>query len=298
MAGVSHDDVSSGLTRGSAHETALPHRVDLCSRDAQAEVLHDFLDSIRCRTLYLVGDIIDIWAFQRKAYWPKQYNEVLHKLLKFSRKGTRVVFIPGNHDEFFREFVGYHMGDVEVTAEAVHETADGRRLWVVHGDQFDAAVVLHPSIARIGDWAYTQLIYLNRMVNRVRTWMGKPYWSLSGAIKRKVKHAVKFMNGFESIVIEETRRRDVDGIICGHIHQPAVRRLGGMLYYNTGDWIENCTALVESDEARLVAHGNDRTRPTRRGETPQKARTQADVRFDRRRHRTGSGIRRSPGVVT
>ncbi len=225
--------------------------VHLCARDAQADTLHDFLTSIRCETLYLVGDIIDIWAFQRKAYWPRQYNEVLHQLLKFSRKGTKVIFIPGNHDEFFREFIGYRLGDVEVVEDAFHETADGKKLWVVHGDQFDTAVVLHPWIARLGDMAYQPLIALNRLVNRIRAWRGKPYWSLSGAIKRKVKHAVKFLNGFEKIVLDETRRRKADGIVCGHIHQPAMRKMEEILYLNTGDWIENCTALVESHVGEL-----------------------------------------------
>jgi UDP-2,3-diacylglucosamine pyrophosphatase LpxH len=223
----------------------------LCSRDAQSELLHDFLDTIRCDYLYLVGDIIDVWALEKGWYWPKQYNEVVHKLLKRSRKGAHVVFIPGNHDAFFREFVGVQFGDVEIALRAVHTTADGRKLLVIHGDEFDAAVRLHPWMARLGDWAYRRLVFVNRTYNGIRRWRGKPYFSLSGAIKRKVKQAVKFLNNFEELVRAAGERQGVDGIVCGHIHQPAAKRLGDLEYYNCGDWIENCTALVEHFDGRM-----------------------------------------------
>src|SRR5262249_16401303 len=154
--------------------------VHLCSRDSQAEMVHSFLSSIKCEYLYLVGDIIDVWALQRRWHWPAQYNEVIHKLLKRSRKGAKVTFIPRNHDDFFRNFLGYRFGDVKIEARAVHVTADGRRLLVTHGDEFDAAVHAHPWLGYLGDWAYGHLIVLNRFVNTVRRWMGMPYWSLSG----------------------------------------------------------------------------------------------------------------------
>lgn len=225
--------------------------VHLCTRDAQAEMLYSFLDSVRCDHLYLVGDIIDMWALKRKWRWPREYNAIIHKILKRSRKGARVVFIPGNHDDFFRDFVGYRFGDVEVASHAEHVTADGRRFLVMHGDEFDAVVQYHAWLSHLGSWAYQRLILLNRVVNLARRWMGMPYWSLSGAIKRRVKKAATFATRFEETLIQEARRRGVDGVICGHIHQPVMREEVGLLYCNTGDWIENCTALVEECDGSL-----------------------------------------------
>ncbi len=228
--------------------------VHLCTKDSQADLLYRFLDSIRCDYLYLVGDIIDVWSLRNRWHWPNQYNEVVHKLLKRSRKGAKVVYIPGNHDEFFRGFVGYRFGDVKIMSHAFHKTADGRRFLVIHGDEFDTIVRYRPWLSHLASWAYGHLITLNRAVNAVRRWFGKPYWSLSGAIKRKVKQAVKHLHDYEDLLTREAKRRNVDGIICGHNHQPAMREMGGILYCNTGDWVENCTALVESPtgELRLV----------------------------------------------
>jgi len=225
--------------------------VHLCTRDCQSEMLYTFLDSIKCDYLYLVGDIVDFWALRRRWLWPAQYNEVMHKLLKRARKGAKVIYIPGNHDEFLRDFVGYRFGDIEIARDAVHVTADGRRLLVIHGDEFDAVVIYHNWLAHLGSWAYGYLIYLNRWYNAVRRRLGWPYWSLSGAIKRRVKRAIEFLSRFESAVIQEAQRRGVDGVVCGHVHQPAMRTTDGILYCNTGDWIENCTALVESEEGEL-----------------------------------------------
>ncbi|HVP12724.1 MAG TPA: UDP-2,3-diacylglucosamine diphosphatase [Phycisphaerae bacterium] len=225
--------------------------VHLCSRDSQAEMVYSFLSRIKCDYLYLVGDIIDVWALRKKWCWPAQYNEVVHKLLKRSRKGARVIFVPGNHDDFFRQFAGLRFGEVKIELRTIHRTADGRRFLVTHGDEFDAAVHTHPWMAHLGDWTYQQLIVVNRLVNWVRRAMGLPYWSLSGAIKRKVKQAVKYLNNFETLLCEEARRQKVDGVICGHVHAAALRDLGGVLYCNTGDWIETCTALVEHMNGRL-----------------------------------------------
>lgn len=223
----------------------------LCNRDSQTDAIYSFLDSIHCDYLYLVGDIVDIWALKRRWYWPKSYNEVLHKLLKRSRRGTHVIYIPGNHDELFREFVGYRFGDMEIRSQAIHETADGRRLLVVHGDEFDAIVVCHKWLSLLGAWAYDYLIALNRWVNAARRLFGLPYWSLSGACKRRVKQAVRYVTDFENVLTERARRESVDGIVCGHIHQPALRDLDGVLYANSGDWVENCTALVENPSGKL-----------------------------------------------
>ncbi len=225
--------------------------VHLCTRDCQSELLYSFLDSIKCDYLYLVGDIIDVWALRKKWYWPSQYNEVIHKLLKRSRKGAKVIFIPGNHDQFFRDFIGYTFGDVEIQRDAIHTTADGRRFLVIHGDDFDMVVRYHAWLAHLGSWAYSSLITINRLVNAIRRWMGMSYWSFSGAIKRKVKQAVKFVNKFEVFLVEEAKRREVDGVICGHIHQAVMREMDGIQYCNTGDWVENCTALVEKEDGSL-----------------------------------------------
>jgi len=223
----------------------------LCTRDSQSAVLHDFLDSIRCDYLYLVGDMIDVWALRRRWYWPDQYNEVVHKLLKRSRKGAKVCYIPGNHDDFFRQFAGYHFGQVEIVNQAIHVTADGRRFLVTHGDEFDTVVRHHEWLSHLGSWAYQYLIGVNRIVNLVRRWFGKPYWSFSGAIKRKVKQTVRYVNKFEELLVAEAKRLGVDGVICGHIHQAALREAQGILYCNTGDWIESCTALVEHEDGSL-----------------------------------------------
>lgn len=225
--------------------------VHLCTRDSQSELLHHFLDSIKCDYLYLVGDIVDVWALRKKWYWPKQYNEVLHRLLKRSRKGAKITYIPGNHDDFFRGFEGYRFGDVEIRLQAIHQTADGRRFLVMHGDEFDTIVRHHRWLAALGSRAYRYLIMLNRLVNVVRRWLGKPYWSFSGAIKRKVKQAVKFVSRFEEFLTRTAKEHEVDGVICGHIHQPQIREIDEILYCNTGDWVENCTALVEHEDGKL-----------------------------------------------
>lgn len=223
----------------------------LCTRDCQADMLYSFLDSIKCDYLYLVGDIIDVWALKKKWVWPNHYNEVLHKLLKRARKGAKVFYIPGNHDEFFRGFTGYRFGEVRVVKRALHRTADGKMFLVLHGDEFDTIVLYRPWLSHLGSWAYDYLIVLNRIVNQLRRWAGWPYWSLSGAVKRRVKEAVKHLSNFEELLSEEARRRKVDGVICGHTHQPAMREMNGITYCNTGDWVENCTALVEHTDGRM-----------------------------------------------
>lgn len=225
--------------------------VHLCTKDCQAEALYAFLDGLRCDYLYLVGDIIDIWALQRRWHWPKQYNEVLHKLLKRSRKGSKVTFIPGNHDDLFRNFIGYTFGDVEILEHTYHETADGRKFLVLHGDEFDTVVQYHTWLSKAGSMAYRYLIMLNRLVNTVRRAFGWPYWSLSGVVKRRVKQAVNFMTRYEEILTREAKRQEVDGVICGHIHDPKIIERDGILYCNTGDWVENCSALVEHEDGTL-----------------------------------------------
>jgi UDP-2,3-diacylglucosamine pyrophosphatase LpxH len=217
----------------------------------QAQPLLDFLKAHPSDNLYLVGDIIDGWQLRRKWYWPQAHNDVVQKLLKRARKGCRIVFVPGNHDEFARGFIGHQFGGIEVVEDAVHTTADGRRLWVIHGDYFDAVVQCARWLAYVGDNLYEFTLKLNRHLNRVRARMGLPYWSLSAYLKQKVKSALNYVTDFEVAVAHEARRRGHDGVVCGHIHRAEMRDINGVLYCNDGDWVESRTALVEHFDGTL-----------------------------------------------
>lgn len=217
----------------------------------QAAALLAFLREIDCRTLYLVGDIIDGWQLRRSWYWPQAHNDVVQKILRHARKGTRVVFVPGNHDEFARRYVMHSFGGVEVVEDCIHETADGRRLWITHGDLFDGVIQCARWLAYTGDVAYEFMLKVNRWFNRARARMGLPYWSLSRYLKLKVKRAVSYVSDFETAVAHEARRRGVHGVVCGHIHHAEIRDVDGILYCNDGDWVESLTALVEHHDGRL-----------------------------------------------
>ena len=217
----------------------------------QAGPLLDFLRQYECRTLYLVGDIIDGWQLRRSWYWPQAHNDVVQKILRKARKGTRVVFVPGNHDEFARRYVEHNFGGVDVHEDCVHTTVDGRRLWVTHGDLFDGVIQCARWLAVAGDIAYETTLRFNRHLNRLRARLGMPYWSLSRYLKLKVKRAVSYVCAFEEAVAREVRRRGLDGVVCGHIHQAEIRDIGGVLYCNDGDWVESLTALVEHHDGRL-----------------------------------------------
>jgi UDP-2,3-diacylglucosamine pyrophosphatase LpxH len=225
--------------------------VHLGTPGCQAEALLDFLRDNGCDTLYLVGDIIDGWQLRRRWYWPQAHNDVVQKLLRKVRKGTRVVFVPGNHDEFARHFLGHHFGGIEVLDDPLHLTADGRRLWVTHGDRFDGVVQCARWLAHLGDQAYELTLRLNWQLNRVRARMGLPYWSLSRYLKLKVKRAVSYIGDFEQAVAREARRRGAYGVVCGHIHHAELREIDGVLYANDGDWVESLSALAEHADGRL-----------------------------------------------
>ena len=219
--------------------------VHLGTRGCNAKLLIDFLDHSDSDTIYLVGDIIDGWQMKKKFYWPAAHNDIVWRIMKRARRGTKVVYIPGNHDEMFRQFSGMNFGGVEIRRKAIHETADGKRLLVLHGDEFDAIMLAHRWLAVVGDAAYITLMRLNTVVNAVRTRLGLPYWSLSKTAKHKVKNAVAFISRFEELVAHEAGLRGVDGVVCGHIHNAEQRSIDGIQYYNDGDWVEGCTALVE-----------------------------------------------------
>jgi UDP-2,3-diacylglucosamine pyrophosphatase LpxH len=225
--------------------------IHLGTRGCQAEILLDFLKTMNCEQLYLVGDIVDGWRMKRGWHWPQSHNDVVQKLLRHARKGVVVTYVPGNHDDKIRDFCGVHFGGVVVAREAIHEAADGRRYLVLHGDEFDAVVRLAPWLARTGDLAYRAAIRLNTVFNRLRRRLGLPYWSLSAFLKIRVKNALQFIDNYEMAVAAEARRRGVDGIICGHIHKAEMREIHGVTYMNDGDWVESCTALVEHYDGRF-----------------------------------------------
>jgi UDP-2,3-diacylglucosamine pyrophosphatase LpxH len=225
--------------------------VHLGTPGCRAHALLDFLRRTECETLFLVGDIVDGWQLRRNWFWPQAHNDVVQKLLRKVRKGTRVIFIPGNHDEFARRYLGHHFGGIEVVEDWIHRTADGRLLWVTHGDLFDGVVQCAKWLAHLGDRLYEFTLRLNRHLNSLRARMGLPYWSLSGYLKQKVKRAVAYVGEFETAVAREARRRGVDGVVCGHIHRAELREIDGIVYANDGDWVESLTALAEHADGRL-----------------------------------------------
>jgi UDP-2,3-diacylglucosamine pyrophosphatase LpxH len=225
--------------------------IHLGTRGCKADFLLDFLKHTESDYLYLVGDIIDCWRLRRSWYWQQSHNDVVQKLLRKARKGTKVIYVPGNHDEPLRDYADMQFGGVTLAEEAIHVTADGRRFLVMHGDSFDGIVKYARWLAVLGDHAYTALLVLNHWYNLWRRRFGYPYWSLSAYLKARVKDAVSYIDDFEIALAEEARRRGVDGVICGHIHKAEIRRIGPVLYCNDGDWVESCTALVEHGDGRL-----------------------------------------------
>ncbi|MEC7815591.1 MAG: UDP-2,3-diacylglucosamine diphosphatase [Pseudomonadota bacterium] len=233
--------------------------VHLGTPDCQAEYLLDFLNQVSCQTLYLVGDIIDLIAMQRRACFPPSHQAVVHKLLDLAARGTRVVYVPGNHDDFLRRFCGQTINGVELHYKAVHTTADGRRFMVCHGDQFDQVVRCSPLMLLVGDRAHGFLLKMNRWFNALRRLQGKPYWSLAAWVKSRIGKARTFIRRFELAALTAAEKGHYDGFICGHIHSAGFLRSDDGLYCNDGDWVEHCTALVESNDGRLsLLHWSER----------------------------------------
>jgi UDP-2,3-diacylglucosamine pyrophosphatase LpxH len=219
--------------------------VHLGSKGCQADQLLDFLRYYDADTIYLVGDIVDGWQLRSGWYWPQSHNDVVQKLLRKARKGARTIYIPGNHDEFLRDYYGTHFGGIEVVEDAIHVAADGKPYLVIHGDIFDIVIRHARWLALLGDKAYDFAIWINTYFNLLRRALGLTYWSLSQWAKLKVKNAVNFIGAFENALAGEARRRGVDGVICGHIHHAVIRKQGGFSYMNCGDWVESCTAVLE-----------------------------------------------------
>jgi len=225
--------------------------IHLGTRGCQAELLLDFFRHNDAETIYLIGDIVDGWRLKSGWYWPQAHNDVLQKLLRKVRKGARMIYVPGNHDEFARDYIGMVFGGVEVADHAYHMTADKKRLLIVHGDQFDIVVQHARWLAWLGDWAYTLALWLNLWFNKIRRRLGFPYWSFSAWAKLKVKNAVNFIGAFETALAEAARRHQANGVVCGHIHHAVIRDIDGITYINTGDFVESCTAVAEHEDGRL-----------------------------------------------
>jgi UDP-2,3-diacylglucosamine pyrophosphatase LpxH len=225
--------------------------VHLGTPGCQAVALLEFLKAYPSQSLYLVGDIIDGWQLRRRWYWPQTHNDVVQKLLRRARKGCRVMFVPGNHDEFARAFIGHQFGGIEVLDEVVHITAQGKKLWVTHGDYFDGVIQCAKWLAYVGDNLYEFTLRLNRYLNHWRAKLGLKYWSLSAFLKHKIKSALNYVTDFEHAVAREARERGYQGVVCGHIHRAEMREIDGVLYCNDGDWVESLTALVEHHDGRL-----------------------------------------------
>jgi UDP-2,3-diacylglucosamine pyrophosphatase LpxH len=230
--------------------TAWISDVHLGTRGSNAAALLDFLRDYELETLYIVGDLIDVWQMRRGIYWPQQHNDVIQKLLRKARKGTRIVYIPGNHDDFIAGFCGYY-GHIAIEKQAIHMTADGRRILVIHGHELDTVVQNARWLAFAGDLGYQFLLSLNPLINFVRRRFGLGYWSLSAYAKKRVKDAVNFIGEFEAAIVRYAESHAVEAVLCGHIHSAGIRQIGAVTYYNCGDWVETCSALVENFDGEI-----------------------------------------------
>jgi UDP-2,3-diacylglucosamine pyrophosphatase LpxH len=233
--------------------------VHLGFRGASAQYLVDFLKAVDTEYLYLVGDIVDIWSLKKTFYWPQEHNNVLRLVLSMAKRGTQVVYVPGNHDEMFREYVGHAFGNLRIQREAEHTTADGRNLLILHGDEFDGIIKCASWLGHVGHHAYDMILWLNRHFNRMRSQLRLPYWSLATYLKGKAGTALTYIDRFEAAVVHEAKRRGFDGAVCGHIHRAKIANVQGVQYMNCGDWVESCTTLVEDHAGRFsLLHWSER----------------------------------------
>ena len=244
----SHEDTAAQTQR---FRTIWLSDIHLGTRDCKAEFLLDFLKYTESEKLYLVGDIVDGWRLKRGWHWPEAHSTFIQKILRKSRKGTEVIFIPGNHDEFLRAYTGMVFGGITLKLNDKHITADGRSLFILHGDEFDGVMRYARWLAYVGDRAYYVALRLNHYINLLRMRLGKPYWSLSAYLKHKVKNAVQLISQFEHDISDIARKEGCDGVVCGHIHHAEMKQFGDVTYYNDGDWVESCTALVEHFDGRM-----------------------------------------------
>lgn len=223
----------------------------LGNKDCKANYLLDFLNNVSIDNLYLVGDIVDMWAMSKQFRWPDTHNKVLHKLMELAQSECNVVYLPGNHDAPLQKYDGLRFGDLVLKRQCVHVTAAGKRFLVLHGDQFDQEVCFGPLHTWIGDKAYDLLLFINRWYNRFRSWRGAPYWSLAGYIKSRINGANKAITRYKLACVNKAKALNLDGVVCGHIHHPEISVIDGISYHNDGDWIENCSALTESEDGQI-----------------------------------------------
>ncbi len=252
MANIEDDDliVAENDHEKKRYKTIFISDTHLGSKGAKTEFLAEFLKYNQCEKLYLVGDIIDGWRLKKRMFWPQSHTNVIRRILTLSKRGTDVIYVTGNHDDFLRRYSGLNFGNIQLCDEAVFEN-QGKRYLVIHGDKYDSVIQTQKWLAFIGDWGYETLVVLNRHFNRLRHKMGMGYWSLSSYVKQRVKKAVSFISAYEKAVIEDCREQGHDGVICGHIHHPEMRELEGIEYINCGDWVESCTAIVETLDGEL-----------------------------------------------
>ncbi len=245
------EDPPIHCTERNHHRSIWISDVHLGTSGAKAEQLCDFLKYNTCETLYLVGDIIDGWRMKNRAYWPQQHINVVRRILTRSKRGTKIVYITGNHDEFLRRYSGMSFGNIHLVDEYIHHSPNGKQYWVVHGDAFDAVVFNKKWLAMIGDVAYDSLFKINTWFNHARRALGMRQWSLSAYLKNKVRNAFSIISNYETTLADECKKRELDGVICGHIHHPEVKEINDIQYANCGDWVESCSALVEDKQGHL-----------------------------------------------
>jgi UDP-2,3-diacylglucosamine pyrophosphatase LpxH len=244
--------VSTGLRQPPIQvRTAFLSDIHLGTRECRAELVLDFLHRVQPQELVLIGDIVDLWGMRRNFYWPQLHNDVLRTVLGKAKHGRRIIYVPGNHDIDLREYGGFVFGNLEVHREYVHTTGRGLKLLVMHGDEFECRIECSRWLAALGSWTYDRAMFASRHFNMVRRLFGYRYWSLASYLKSKVGNAMEYVQRFEQAAAHEARRRNLDGIVCGHIHQPKMAKLGEVLYCNDGDWVENCTALIETQTGEL-----------------------------------------------
>lgn len=243
------------------HKTIFLSDIHLGYKDCKAEFLLDFLDKNHAEQIYLIGDIVDLWALKRQFYWPASHNAVLSRLVELSRKGTQITYLPGNHDEDLKAYSEEKFNDIVVTKRTIHTTASGKQLLLLHGDDFDSDVCLSKFAAKLGDTLYDFLLFMNRHFNRIRRKFGYHYWSLASHIKSKVPKANEAIARYKHAALKEAKKLGLDGVVCGHIHHPEIEIKDDVMYCNDGDWIENCTALVESFTGDLaIIHWSEQSR--------------------------------------
>ena len=225
--------------------------IHLGFKGCSADLLLDFLHSVEMEYLFLVGDIIDVWSMKKSMFWPQSHNNVVRTILGKAKRGTKVIFVPGNHDEIFREFDGAVFGNLEIHNDYIHVGADGRRMLILHGDEFDSVVKFSPWLAKVGSNVYDILLAMNPYINWWRRLFDLPHWSLSAYLKNKTKKACQYIGSFEESVAQAARKRGVDAVVCGHIHRAEMREIEGVLYCNDGDWVDSCSALIETRAGEL-----------------------------------------------